>query len=150
MSIRPLTAGDRNGWLAMRQALWPDCPADVHRHEMTLLLGGGADTAVFVSETDTGRLDGFVEVSIRTYAEGCHTGRVGYIEGWYVDLLSRGHGVGRALVTAAEEWALAAGCREMASDAEIENTASQAAHKHLGYAVVGQLVHFRKPLGEHF
>ena len=39
--------------------------------------------AVFVSEGPYG-LDGFLEVSIRPQAEKCHSGRVGYIEGWYV------------------------------------------------------------------
>jgi aminoglycoside 6'-N-acetyltransferase I len=143
--IRRLTESDREDWLRMRHALWTDCPADVHQHEMTQLLRE-QDAAVFVSVDGDGHLDGFVELSIRTFAEGCHSGRVGYVEGWYVAPDRRGCGVGKALLAAAEAWAIAAGCREMASDTEIQNTASQVAHARCGYADVGRVVHFRKDL----
>src|SRR4030095_6737591 len=73
---------------------------------------------------------------------------VGYIEGWYVYPHCRRQGVGRALVRAAEEWAMSRGCRWMASDTEVENTLSQAAHAALGYRTVGTLAHFARPLGE--
>jgi hypothetical protein len=36
----------------------------------------------------------------------------------------------------------------MASDAELDNTASQRAHQRLGYAEVGRSVHFRRALTE--
>jgi aminoglycoside 6'-N-acetyltransferase I len=91
-------------------------------------------------------LQGFVEVSIRDYAEGCDTNWIGYVEGWFVDPDTRRLGVGRALIAAAEAWALAQGCREMASDTELANTLSQEAHGRLGYTEVGRSVHFRKPL----
>jgi len=44
---------------------------------------------------------GFVEVSLRPYAEGCDTRPVGYLEGGYVAPEWRGQGIGRALVEAA-------------------------------------------------
>jgi aminoglycoside 6'-N-acetyltransferase I len=103
-------------------------------------------TAVFVCPRAAGGLEGFVETSIRDYAEGCDTNWVGYIEGWYVDPYARRRGVGRALIAAAEAWAVAQGCREMASDAELANIVSQEAHERIGYAEVGRSVHFRKPL----
>jgi len=49
-------------------------------------------------------------------------------------------------VAAAEDWARAQGCREMASDTWLDNTLSQQAHARLGYAEVERLVHFRKTL----
>jgi len=51
-----------------------------------------------------------------------------------------------ALVAAAEAWALAQGCREMASDADLDNTVSQAAHRRLGYRETGRAVQFCKAL----
>jgi aminoglycoside 6'-N-acetyltransferase I len=54
--------------------------------------------------------------------------------------------VGRALVAAAEAWARAQGCREMASDTHLDNAVSRHAHARLGYAEMEHLVHFRKPL----
>ena len=107
---------------------------------------GPRPAAVLVSPRAGGGLRGFVEVGIRDYAEGCNSDWIGYIEGWYVDADSRYLGIGRALIAAAEAWAIEQGCREMASDAELANTASQAAHGRLGYAEVGRSVHFRKVL----
>ena len=46
---------------------------------------------------------------------------------------------------AAEEWARAQGCVEMASDALIENERSQRAHEALGFDVADRCVHFRTP-----
>jgi aminoglycoside 6'-N-acetyltransferase I len=46
----------------------------------------------------------------------------------------------------AEDWARAQGCREMASDALIDNEGSQRAHEALGFDVVDRCVHFRKVL----
>jgi aminoglycoside 6'-N-acetyltransferase I len=59
---------------------------------------------------------------------------------------ARKSGVGAALIRAAENWAREQGCREMASDAWVENVESQAAHQALGYEVVDRCVHFRKAL----
>jgi hypothetical protein len=42
---------------------------------------------------------------------------VAYLEGWYVDRDVRRHGIGAALVHAAEAWARERGYRELASDA---------------------------------
>ncbi len=80
----------------------------------------------------------------RNSRPGCKTERIGYLEAWYVDPDCRGHGVGRALVAAGEEWARAAGCREMASDTNPSYPVSPAAHAALGYKEVERF--FRKEL----
>jgi aminoglycoside 6'-N-acetyltransferase I len=85
-------------------------------------------------------------VGTRPYADGCDTSPVGYLEAWCVEPSVRRKGYGRALLQAAEAWAREAGCREMASDAEWENSRSQQAHLHCGYAEVGRIVQFRKAL----
>lgn len=145
-SIRPYLPDDRPEWLRLRLGLWPDETAEGHAAEMGGYFAGPRPAAVIVAARPDGGLCGFVEVGIRDYAEGCDTARVGYVEGWYVDPDARRRGIGRALIAAAENWAIEQGCREMASDAELANTASQAAHGRLGYAEVGRSVHFRKPL----
>jgi aminoglycoside 6'-N-acetyltransferase I len=101
--------------------------------------------AVFVAERQDGRLGGFLELSIRNYAEGC-TGDTPYVESWYVDDDLRGTGTGRALMEAAERWASDRGFSELASDALIDNTLSHAAHTALGFEVVERTVAFRKAL----
>ena len=101
--------------------------------------------AVLIAHDSTGP-DGFVELSIRAYAEGCYSGRVAFLEGWYVVPAARRKGVGRALVQAAEDWGRAQGCTEFGSDALLDNATSQAAHRALGFAEVVQIRCFRKDL----
>jgi aminoglycoside 6'-N-acetyltransferase I len=50
------------------------------------------------------------------------------------------------LIEAAEAWARREGCREMASDTQIENEVSQRAHAALGFSVIDRCVHYRKTL----
>jgi GNAT superfamily N-acetyltransferase len=156
--IRPVREDDRAEWLRMRTLFWPD-GAGEHAHEIAAFLATGAfggpelflALAVFVAVRPEGGLCGFLEASIRPFAEGCETRAVGYVEGWFVDADLRRHGIGRRLVAAAEEWAAGHGCKEMASDAHPENTASLEAHRALGFEEVSRSVHLRKrlpPVGE--
>jgi aminoglycoside 6'-N-acetyltransferase I len=146
MKVRPVTAEDKAEWLRMHFALWPQGSLEEHEADIKDMLINNAKDAVLVCEREDGGLQGFIEVSIRSYAEGCSTDRVGYLEGWYVDEDARLQGVGRALVEAAEAWAISQGCVEMASDTELENLLSQKAHARLGYEEVERIVCFKKTL----
>jgi aminoglycoside 6'-N-acetyltransferase I len=146
MLIRHATYSDQAEWLRMRSALWPDCPLEDHHSEMQEQLDDPARYAVFVVERDDGGLGGFLEASLRVYADGCRTSPVGYIEGWYVDVDLRQQGWGGELVKAAEQWASARGCTEMASDCELDNEVSWRAHLALGYEEVDRAIQFRKKL----
>jgi len=130
----------------MRATLWPECPDADHTREMAEILGDPEFNAAFLAHAPDGLPVGFLEASIRLTAEGCRPGRIGYLEGWYVEPAWRGKGLGAALVQAAEAWAHEHGCREMASDAEARNEAGREAHKHVGYQEVSLLAHFRKDL----
>ena len=132
----------------MRRLLWPDTPDEEHLQEIEVYFQAGAVDAAFVALRLSGELAGFLEASLRKYADGCSTSPVGYIEGWYVDPDLRRHGVGSLLVAAAEAWALGRGCTEMASDCLLDNYASLAAHLALGYEEAERLIHFRKSLSE--
>ncbi len=103
--------------------------------------------AILVAETADRSLVGFVEVDLRSHADGCNPAQpVGYIEGWYVAPEFREHGIGRMLIEAAENWARGHNCIEMASDAVIDNQVSHQAHEALGFEVVDRCVHYRKLL----
>jgi aminoglycoside 6'-N-acetyltransferase I len=102
--------------------------------------------AVFLAESDNGTLVGMLELSLRPYADGCESSPVPFLEGWYVAPKSRRRGVGAALLKAGEEWAVAQGYAEMASDALLENTISERAHKALGFDEVERAIRFRKEL----
>jgi aminoglycoside 6'-N-acetyltransferase I len=101
---------------------------------------------VLVCCDDDGIMIGFVELRIRTYAEGSDATAVPFVEGWFVDEQHRGRGVGAALVAGAEDWARGLGFMELASDAEIDNAVSIAAHLALGFAETGRTVCFLKRL----
>jgi aminoglycoside 6'-N-acetyltransferase I len=89
-------------------------------------MSGTSPMAIFVSREESGRLNRFVEVGLRSHADGCDESRpVGYVEGWFVAEGWRRQGIGGELVHTAEEWSRAQGCREMASDALIDNTVSR-------------------------
>lgn len=146
MIIRPVRPEDADEWLAMRMALWPEGNEALHRAEMSRMLSEPERWAVLVCEGDSGVLLGFAEVSLREWAEGCHSSPVGYLEGWFVASEARGQGVGRMLVETAEDWARAHGCTEMGSDTDLGNEESEAAHRRLGFAVAARVTAFRKRL----
>ena len=129
----------------MRHALWPgslsDHEIEIRNHFET----AAAAPIVFVAEAH-GRLVGFLELDFRKYAPGCPSSPVPFIEGWYVETASRKRGIGRALVIAAATWARAAGYRELASDADIRNPGSHAAHAALGFEEVERVVCFRRAI----
>lgn len=134
----------------MRHALWPDADAGILADEALAFLSGETPpaqfAAVFVAAASDGTLLGMIELSLRPYADGCDSSPVPYIEGWYVTEGHRGRGIGAALVKAAEDWARELGHTEMASDALLDNAASERAHKALGFEEVERVIHFRKRL----
>jgi aminoglycoside 6'-N-acetyltransferase I len=149
MRIRKAVAGDLEALLALQLRLWPDATReDLEPHARAILEGKPHSTlplVLFVAE-EAG-LTGFVEVGLRSHADGCDVSRpVGFIEGWFVEEALRKRGIGRALIAAAEEWCRQQGCTEMASDTWIDHQDSQQAHAALGYEVVDRCVHFRKSL----
>ncbi|MFI4854506.1 MAG: GNAT family N-acetyltransferase [Phycisphaerales bacterium JB065] len=154
-TIRPLTGMDdpcAERWRTLRDELFETTDdADSLLETREILTDGstrGMSYAVFLA-VDLHRPDailGFVEVALRRFAEGCRTDPVGFIEGWMVLESARGHGIGGALVARAEDWAREHGCTEMASDAELENHPSDAAHRALGYREVARIRCFAKDL----
>jgi aminoglycoside 6'-N-acetyltransferase I len=135
----------------MREALWPESSAEEHGQELALILAGKFPRVmpliILVSQASDGTLLGFLEVGLRSQAEGCsELHPVGYVEGWYVAENCRIQGIGAHLLRAAEDWARGQGCTEMASDALLENQVSQRVHEALGFEVVSRSVNFRKTL----
>ena len=145
MKIRAYDDKDWPAWLRMRLELFANYAGEDLAPGMREFRTR-ADAEVFVAEDSDGAVVGFVEVGTRPYADGCDTSPVGYVEAWYIEPEARRMGYGRALLVAAEDWSRERGYREMASDAQLGNDVSHAAHRRSGYEEVDRIVQYRKPL----
>jgi aminoglycoside 6'-N-acetyltransferase I len=151
VTIRKAVKEDRAQVAEMRFLLWPDGPLEEHLSEFDVQLATGMSgtlpAVTLVAQDADGTLVGFVEVGLRSHADGCDPQwPTGFIEGWYVREDLRNRGIGKGLVREAEDWARGQGCKEMASDAVFDNYTSLAAHEALGFEVVDRCFHFRKAL----
>ena len=131
----------------MRNSLWPS-PLAEHVNDIERFFAGTAIdiVEVFVLERNDGNLGGFIEINVRNFAEGSRSAEVPYIEAWYIDADLRGRGYGRSLIEFAEKWSRLHGFEELASDTDLENENSIAAHKALGFVEVERVVCFIKKL----
>ena len=147
VSIREAHSSDRGEWVRLRSTLWPDSSADHPQEFDEYLRQEGEGSVAFVAERPDGEgLCGFLEVRLRSHADGCSSYPVAYIEGWYVEAEFQRHGIGAALVDSATRWARRLGLREMASDSELGNALGQRAHLAVGFDEVGRIVQFRKTI----
>lgn len=148
--VRPIREGaDARTWATLRHRLWPHASArDLLAEAQTFASRGESPmiAAAFLAEDDSKKPVGFIELSIRPFADGCESRPIPHIEGWYVEPQSRRRGVGRALMQGAEAWARARGFSEIASDTEIGNDVSLDAHANCGFVETERLVKLRKPL----
>ena len=138
---------DQPGWLELRLALWPDATADEHRGYMAISLAQPERSLQLMMYDERRQPLGFIEGSIRSdYVNGTGSSPVGFIEGVYVVPSRRRKGVARQLYAAIADWAKARGCRELASDALVDNEVSQRAHRALGFRETERVVYFTKAL----
>ena len=145
--IERCTEINQPGWLDMRVALWPDATPDEHRGYMAICLAQ-PERFLQLMIYDAKRAPiGFIEGSIRSdYVNGTESSPVGFVEGVYVVPAWRQKGIARQLFDAIADWAKARGCRELASDALLENVTSQRAHLALGFKETDRVVYFTKAL----
>jgi aminoglycoside 6'-N-acetyltransferase I len=143
--IREMTDRDIARWAQMRCALWPSDSADAHAEGAATILRNH-DGGAFVAEMGKGIAAGFAELALRPYANGCDSQPVPFLEGIWVKPDFRRRGIGRALIGHVEAFAVARGFREIGSDTEIANQASQEAHAAWGFSETERVVYFRKLL----
>jgi aminoglycoside 6'-N-acetyltransferase I len=128
-------------------ALWPDGTADEHRGYMAISLAQPERFLQLMMYDEKHQPIGFIEGSIRSdFVNGTETSPVGFVEGVFVVPEWRRKGVARVLFEAIGDWARARGCRELASDALLENEASQRAHFALGFKETERVVYFSRKL----
>ena len=125
--------------------LWPEHQAEALEHEFALLMAENK-AAFFLARA--GELTvGFAQCALRhDYVEGTSTSPVGYLEGIYVREEHRREGVAAGLLSACETWARQQGCREFASDCELDNAQSLRFHLAAGFEEANRIICFTKKL----
>ncbi len=144
--LRRASSAADAGWAALRASLWTDVSDAVHRTEMAAIVDRPERYAAFLIDIG-GRTVAFAEASLRAeYVNGTSSSPVVFLEGLSVapDVWRRGHA--RRLVDAVAEWGRGLGCRELASDAHVDNTAGILAHRAVGFEETERVVYFRKVL----
>jgi aminoglycoside 6'-N-acetyltransferase I len=147
LAIERCSSLDQPGWVDLRLALWTDASAEEHRAYMAISLAQPERFLGLMMYDENRTPVGFIEGSIRTdYVNGTESSPVGFVEGVYVKAEWRRRGVARQLYAAIGDWARARGCHELASDALLDNVASQRAHIALGFRETERVVYFTKKL----
>jgi len=143
--IRKATASDLYAVSALAEQLWSGHADGELVGEMEALLRN-ENCAVFLFCNDEVPV-GFAQCQLRSdYVEGTESSPVGYLEGIYVAASYRHKGIARALLQACEGWARLQGCREFASDCELENTDSLLFHLNVGFTEANRVICFTKQL----
>jgi aminoglycoside 6'-N-acetyltransferase I len=104
------------------------------------------EACAFLALSERGEPIGLLELSLRNVVDGCIGGPVGYIEGIYLVPEHRAQGLGRQMIEFASSWFRARGCRDMATDAEIDNAAAHAFYRRVGFAETWRIVGFIRRL----
>jgi aminoglycoside 6'-N-acetyltransferase I len=145
LSLSEATSKDMKTWRAMRDDLYSGVPPEFHEAEMTLMLASDDRACLLVRDPEDEAI-GFIEVSLRNVVDGCLGGPVGYIEGIYLVPNWRGLGLGPTMIEAAATWFRAQGCRDMATDAELDNEDAQQFWNELGFEETWRIVQYHKSL----
>ena len=137
--------GDLHILASLAVLLWPEHQAEALAQEFSLLMAENK-AAFFLARA--GELPvGFAQCALRhDYVEGTSTSPVGYLEGIYVREEHRREGIAAGLLSACETWARQQGCREFASDCELDNAQSLRFHLAAGFEEANRIICFTKKL----
>lgn len=129
----------------MAVLMWTDNSVDDLADEFSELIT--KDTAQIFLKYDNDIPVGFAQCQLRSdYVEGTETSPVGYLEGIYIMEGYRHSGYAKELLKECEKWAKDKGCKEFASDCEIENMDSFRFHKAMNFTEANRIICFTKKL----
>ncbi|MBQ8212215.1 MAG: GNAT family N-acetyltransferase [Treponema sp.] len=143
--IRKATNSDSRVLAEMAVQMWDDNTVNELETEFLKTLND-EQSAFFIKVVDETPV-GFAQCSLRTdYVEGTESSPVGYLEGIFVKEEYRKKGYAKELFYACEIWSKEIGCKEFASDCELENLASFKFHMAMGFEEANRIICFRKML----
>lgn len=125
--------------------MWSSHSVDELMNEFSEIMANGK--SVFFLKYEKDLPIGFAQCQLRNdYVEGTHTSPVGYLEGIFIKEGYRRKGYARELLAACEAWARENGCREFASDCELDNLNSFHFHKAMNFTDANRIICFAKTL----
>jgi aminoglycoside 6'-N-acetyltransferase I len=123
--------------------LWPHHEVDDLEGELKEYITKGAIFIYFIETIPVG----FAQCSLRNdYVEGTESSPVGYLEGIFVKPEYRMRGIAKELLSQCETWSKSMGCREFASDCELNNIESLKFHLNVGFEEANRIICFKKML----
>jgi GNAT superfamily N-acetyltransferase len=142
MHIRPMRKDDAEEVASLSGQLgYSSAPVQI-AHRFSLVLAC-PEQALYVAEDDDVRLAGWIHVYGRVgLAQDPHA----EISGLVVDERVRGQGTGRALMAAAERWAVARGYDAMRLHSNVVRDRAHGFYQHLGYEIGKTSYVFHKTL----
>ena len=125
--------------------MWDDNSVDELADEFSEILSKD-DAQIFLKYEDDIPV-GFAQCQLRyDYVEGTENSPVGYLEGIFVMESYRNRGYAKELLNECEMWAKDKGCKEFASDCEIDNDISFQFHKAMNFTEANRIICFTKKL----
>ncbi len=145
MEIVKATENDVKSITKLALRLWPDNVENELTSEFSeLILDEKA--IIFLAKSEKVAI-GFAQCQLRMdYVEGTESSPVGYLEGIFVKEEYRRIGVAKQLLSACEKWAQSKGCKEFASDVELENNISLNFHLRNGFQEANRIICLTKKL----
>ena len=125
--------------------LWPNNAVDKMYYDLGKIMTAGESVFFLAYREDTAV--GFAQCQLRhDYVEGTFSSPVGYLEGIFFTPEFQSKGIARALLAACENWAKQQGCKEFASDCELDNDTSLRFHLSVGFEEANLIIFFTKKL----
>lgn len=143
--IRKATKNDIEMIASLAVLMWDDSSVDELADEFSEILLKD-DAQIFLKCEDDIPV-GFAQCQLRyDYVEGTETTPVGYLEGIFIMENYRNRGYAKELLNECEMWANDKGCKEFASDCEIDNDISFKFHKAMNFTEANRIICFTKKL----
>ena len=125
--------------------LWREHSAEELEEELSFIMENEDSCFFLWYEGETAV--GFAQCQLRRdYVEGTDSSPVGYLEGIFVTEEHRHRGYAREMLRACEEWVRKRGCKEFASDCELDNRESECFHRAMGFQESNRVICFTKKL----
>ena len=125
--------------------MWEDNTIESLSEELSKIINN-EDSVIFLTLIENVAI-GFAQCQLRyDYVEGTEGSPVGYLEGIFVKQEHRKHGHAKELLCRCEQWAKDQGCKEFASDCELDNETSLEFHMKMGFAEANRIICFTKQI----